>query len=459
MTRKTKLISTLLSLTISLSFLTLTACKNDSMKSATVPTPENKTVVTTESTTEIPEYLQTPTPTPDADLEARDQARMIASAHGLTDEQLMGEYALFLRFANTIDGNDKLGGYDDVVYAIFPTICQQISPEREGHLLARLGTLRIFDNYPNEAIAGAYQESKNEIAMNAKYKYSPEVAFTSSLFHELIHFVDTNIDGDIEDVRFCQNGVFPVNDLDGAQTSANDIVQKAYFIKEGCAELYTAKYFMMATDSYQILVQFFTGLEHIAGAEMVQDMIFAHDSAYRMAAFLMEHGFSEGDVLAFFQTMDCVTYYYYPPANSLRPEDVLIQLYEEMIGPDYLSDPVFCHILRSCYVDLYNFDILPSTHQDVLESLIWTREQSIDWLNSILVQLDNVPEFDTIDFPMRGLYLNGKFQLSAVVAVYNSPDDVQYEQILIIDYDFNTEKALSYEIRSIPYEMSEEPKP
>lgn len=410
-------------------------------------------VSTTKSTptpTPIPPDMCTPSPTPDYDKEAHAEAVATASEHGLTEESLKGKYALFLRFAETIDGNTKLNGYEDIVYALFPMIANQLNPEREGHILARLRTLSINIGDMNMGLVGEYYQSQNYVNMNRKYKYATHLSYTASLFHELVHFTDTNIDGEIESVRFCENGVFPQLDPEGAILSGRDRVHSGSFIKEGGAELYTAKYFSKATHAYTSTVQFFTGFEHIFGSETLDDIFFSHDSAYLFAKLLADNGFTNDEIWNFYETMDSITYNTQPPTQYLRPEDVLIRLYVNTIGPDYLDDAIFCHILRCIYDSYYPFDLIPSAYEAELEGLQKDSSWALNWFYSIVADLPDLPPLSINDTPLRGIYLDGKYYLTALATVQISDQESLYLQALIVDYDFDAWHARSFEIYDIP---------
>ncbi len=419
-----------------------------SHRETTVLTPH--TIPPTPTSTPIPPRLQTPTPTPDVNLQAKDEALQIANLHHVPEAYLKGEYALFIRFAEIIDENENLNGYENTVYAIFPMIADHLSPENADHFFSRLASLSIVDSYIDMSIGAEYHMSSNRVVTNANYKNSSLLCLEGVLFHELVHFVDTNIDGSVEGARFCQNGIFPIHDLEGAVTSGQDKIHSASFLLEAGAELYTAKYFTKSTDSYPVNVQFLTGLEHIIGQDKLDEIFFSHQTAPDFANLLLDHGLEEDEIWRFFLTMDAISYQQVPPQDPIRPEDVLIRLYTNIIGPNYLDDQVFCHILRCCYKEAYNFTVIPSAYMQQLSSLQMTEEETSKWMYSIFNQLYGIPAFEGINlFPMLGIYLDGKYTLSSMIVFVDDETETKPFLSLLITYDFETKKVKAVSVYDI----------
>lgn len=449
--RKQRTCALIVSIALLATSLCSTACREKKPTQGPT-TPKDRRTIPTTSASRPPHEL-TPSPTPDPNIPAKDEAIALASEHGIQEEYLRGQYALFLKFSSCIEQNKKLNGYEDIVYAIFPLIADQLTPEREDHFLGKLNTLSIIDRYLDRGVGSQYYLSTNQVVTNATYKNSTTVCFNGILFHELVHFVDTNIDGDIESIRFCENGIFPVNDIEDADTSAYDKVLRANFLIEGGAELYTAKYFTKSTDSYPINVQFFTGIEYLIGQDKLDDIFFSHQTAYDFAKFLLDNGFTQNEVWNFYKTMDSITYNYIPNFTTLRPEEVLIRLYERLKGPNYLEDLPFCHILRILYTEEKPFNMPPSEHDAELSSLYMDTAESDAWLMSMLQQGSVTDQFQILDCPIHGLIIDGSFVLSALVKLTQNTEGVSPIQSLIIDYDFDTKTVRSVTFYEIPIKI------
>ena len=55
------------------------------------------------------------------------EAIRIAELHGLSEKDLRGEYELFTMFSEMIEGNNRLNGYKEIVYRIFPVVADNVS--------------------------------------------------------------------------------------------------------------------------------------------------------------------------------------------------------------------------------------------------------------------------------------------------------------------------------------------
>ena len=308
------------------------------------PTTTSETSKKTFSPTPEPDPSTVPdvTPTPDP----KEEALAIAREHGVPEEYLRGEYELFLKFARTIDGNKKLGNYTRYMYYLFPIVADHITDEGYEFFFAKLGTLRIDEKYQMIGYVGTYTSSENVVNMNLSYTDSDRFCYDAVALHELIHFVDSTIDGPIEQLVLTPDEFYPISEASGDSNDRSAKVTKAHFLTEGFAELYCEKYYSRINSAYQVPVQFLTGLEYLIGAEKMDELFIRHDSAYGMALLMEEEGFSTQEIYYFFQTMEYMTNAKLTPAYCLRPEDVLIQMYGNHKSGDFKDDPVFCHILR-----------------------------------------------------------------------------------------------------------------
>ncbi len=60
-----------------------------------------------------------PEPTEDP---AKAEALRIAELHGLSEADIRGEYALLVRFSETVEQNERVGDYREFLYKIFPVV-------------------------------------------------------------------------------------------------------------------------------------------------------------------------------------------------------------------------------------------------------------------------------------------------------------------------------------------------
>ena len=96
------------------------------------------------------ETTPSPEPGPTQEPIVRD-ALKTAEDHGLSEDDLRGEYELFLRFSETIESNSELGEYRELVYRIFPVIADHkmyIDPE---FFLGRLASLSFAKSHHSDS--------------------------------------------------------------------------------------------------------------------------------------------------------------------------------------------------------------------------------------------------------------------------------------------------------------------
>ncbi|MBO4927125.1 MAG: hypothetical protein J5379_02610 [Clostridiales bacterium] len=386
---------------------------------------------------------ETLTTAPDPDEAAREEALQLANLHHVNEDAMQGRYDLFLRYSETVEGNSKLDEFKEYLYLIFPVIAENLKPDQETHFLARVGTLSIACRNITANHAGEYDCSNNAIVINGQYRDSDQVSFYSSLCHELMHFVDSNIDGDLENASFSENAVYPQFDIPSDTKVSLIDSDTADFLMEGGAELFTAKYCTFALETYIAPTQFLTGLELIFGSRWLEDLVFAHDSAYLLAEQMLNNGFTVEEIRRFYRTMDSMAYHLNPPSEPLRPEDVLIRLYEKNMDGSYQDDAVFCYILSCICDDEYDFDTYPSEYRDFLEPIALIGDRAVDRARTMVqnMYLDNDIALHYV--PLCGIYLDGEFVIAAPICVYEEDGTEKDWQILLSEYDFDNDCALS----------------
>ena len=392
-----------------------------------------------------------PTPTPDPDVEAKEEALATAGKYGLPEESLRGKYDLFRRYSNAIDTNGRLGDYVPYMYNLFPVIADHLKPENESYFLAKVNSLRITSGFINEKHSGEYSSSTNVVKMNRTYLTSENIPIVSTIMHELMHFVDSHIDGPIEKASFTKENVYPIHDIPASDNSIIEHSDEAAFFMEAGAELYTAKYFMHYSWSYRCGVQFLTGMEYIFGSDLIDEAFFCHDSAWFLADLLQKNGFSIQEIWSFYTTMDCMTYKRLPSEEVLRPEDVLIRLYEKNIDGDYKTDKTFCHILRCINSKDYDFGHFPSPNEEFLSSLIFSDEEAKNWTFAMFDQTNEFTALQINGVPISGIFLDGKYTLSGQIRrLDDSGEPYGPDEAALFDYDFETGTINSFELYQSP---------
>ena len=282
------------------------------------------------------------------DVTPASQALEIADRAGLTDQDLRGEYELFLEYSDCIDNNPNLGEFRGYMYNLFPVIADQLEDENKDFFLQRLREFSISFGAPDDGAAAYFAYGPNEVVIGAIDNEGLDGVYVLSVYHELMHFIDGTIDGPETSVYYMSDGTF----IDSSQIDTVDQSQIVENVgnpcfSEGGAEYYMARYFDGAVqdNTYHRAACFLSGIEYIFGQEGLDDIFFHHDTIYRFAQLLEDNGFTAEESLRAMHGINSLIAGSYSPDQVMNPQEVLIRLYLNNIGPDYLDDQMFCDIL------------------------------------------------------------------------------------------------------------------
>lgn len=401
--------------------------------SAPTQAPTEEPVITAEPT-------EAPAPTEDP---TEAEALRLAVEHGLSADDLRGEYGLFIRFSEAVEGNAALGIYAGFVYRIFPVIADNAGLVDEERLFWCLGRLSIgVGDLSAEGKAGVYDHASDSVLLDGSAMAEDPYRTAPTLFHELMHFVDFTFAGEMLPTYLLDGR--RLTPADTALLSPEDFWRKLEcietdFITEGGAELYTAKYFSGAVGSYPKDCAFLTGLEYIYGGDFVQNLFFGPDSDALFAETLLEAGFSEEEYAAACETLNWLSrpYAFDEPGTYLGPEDILIRLYEHRLGGGWEEDKRFIYILR--YMDgIALDDYLQSEHAETLSKLLFTSWSAYDRFEAKLMAC--APDGASLRIkPPAPFFRGGQLLLGTYADVDGATG------ALVFEYDFDADGPLGCE--------------
>ena len=437
-------------LTAALAFgaATLTGCKihnpgnfmrggDDKTKHTHVTSDEEAKPGSPTEATPIP----SPTPTPDP----KNEAMKIAEYVGLKEEDLRGKYELFERFSIAISENPKLEGYKAYLYHIFPMVADYLKPENEEFFFGRIKTLVIVENHTDN-VDGQYIREDNKIEIEPNLKdIAGEDLFSSVLFHELTHFVDININGDVIDSVVCymsDGTIRKYGDLNYAERDWVKEYLRTYFTEGGC-EMFTAQYYTVSPSAYLTRVRFMVGLKYIFGDQRINDMYMDADSDWQFFQLLLDAGYTIDDLIKISRTMQLTEAGITEPKNSIDPREILIKLYIKNVGPDYEKDKAFCFILGS--MNDKAFSKIPSEYQKFYSKL-----KGIDQME--VYQIWGFIQSETGDYDTKWgfagmpgpFYVNGELKVVATSAPLEG--DLKDYKAVTVNYDFETKDMFGFEL-------------
>ena len=372
-------------------------------------------------------------------IDYKEEALKIAAEVGLSEEDLKGEYALFLEYAEAVSGNPSLYQFSGYVYQLFPVVADNLDEEDKEHFLDKVKTLR-FEEDAFDSLGGYYSSGGNYVLIGDAFYSQLDGTFAFSIYHELMHFVDGSIDEGGSLAAYMNDGTIKdASEL--TEEEKNDVKQyigDAGFV-EGGAEHYVAQYYSnnVSNLAYYEAAVIMTTLEYIIGSEKLAEIFFDSNTAYAFTTFLQENGFTAEDSVAY---MNAINYAAYGDVGGSmkNPQEMLIKLYEIYKGTEFRNDLAFCEMLESCYLYGYSFsDLAPYGHAftDKLD----------DW--KIMVAEEFGCDEATFSYYPYPIIVDGQLKFSCLTYLYG-PDieSRKSEAIFIFEYDFANEEIIDHEI-------------
>ena len=369
------------------------------------------------------------------------EAKKLAQELGLPVEDLHGKYDFFLKFADAIIHNPGLIEYRGFVVNLFPIVADHIEEEDEEFFLSKLKELRFESAYLAEN-AGEFRSWGNEIRIFGDGVLYETEATYETVMHELTHFVDAFIDGEWEGNMALVDGRLAYReDITEEQWINADEYLTASFIVEGGAELYTGKYFTKSPMTYPCPHNFLTGFEWIYGSDALDELFFSENSTELFIGYMKDAGYTDEQIVNVINSFNHYTYSYVDaPKELVRMEDVLIDLYEHEKNTNWKDDKIFCKILTQINQGL--FEDVPLKHTEV-NDILMTYCELQDFSSSIIDQIDQGTNPGLLG-TFKVMILDDKPYLTVDLL---RTDEVEKDRsaALLVEYDFDTGKVLSYD--------------
>ncbi|MBO4562753.1 MAG: hypothetical protein J5772_03990 [Clostridia bacterium] len=397
--------------------------------------------------TQAPTAEPTATPAPTEDpLPAA--ALALAEEHGLTEEDIRGEYELFLMFSETVEGNPALGKYREFMYLIFPVVADASAYMDLDHFFSMLEGLSFCECVLETGIAGRYTVGTNVVEINTEIDPYDSYHVPEVVFHELMHFVDFNADDEIPAIYVLDGRRLNVFEFDELPPEDQERAVPCFepdVVIEGGAEYFTAKYFAGAERAYFIPAQFLAGVEYIFGEEKIDELFFSGESGAVLAELFVEAGYSKEKFANANQTLSFLTNSaeHGVPEVYIAPEDMLIDLYESELGDGWQTDEGFLYILKAIN-GVCGGEYRHSERKDFLRGIefrTWTQYDA--FTEKLYGELPFEPDLRYL--PPTPLMRGGRLLLGAF-AEWTDPETQEHVRgTVTVDYDFEAETMLGYE--------------
>jgi hypothetical protein len=375
----------------------------------------------------------------------------LAGQHGLSEEDLKGEFSLFLKFSETVEGNSGLGDYREFVYLIFPVVADHANYIDDEYFFDMLGMLEIKVGELSIQQSGTYDVS-NVITLSETTMKDEKDELPRVLFHELMHFLDWTLNG-------MKVSVFVVDDKhmkpsDTAYLSLEEqekvrICPESWIVTEGGAEYLTAKYFTGAPGSYTDCVAFLTGIEYIMGEEYMDKLFFSWDTDAIFQELFFEAGYTSDQYDLASNTLNSTArsdLYDYPdePASM---DDILIDLYTHYKGGNWKEDKDFLAIIKNLNgIGLQGWR--RSKNADFIGSIVYQTFEQFEKLENAFIE--DIPEEPNLKQVYPTIFMrDGKLYHGSTAELTDPSTGEKYHGYVTYEWDYENDKRVGYEIKSV----------
>ncbi len=428
-----------------------TATSQSESKETTVTQSESSETVAASSSSESTEkqessseIKETTKPTSDEsseDEKLKQDALKLAEELGVKEEELHGKYDLFIKYTDCINQNTDLGFIEDYVLHLFPVLADHLKPEDESFFFSRLSNLKAVYGESATRSAGEYHIDDNMILMNELGDTTECFANYDTMYHELMHFIDHSVGTYRSHVYYTGKQFAHGEELTDQEWGGEYVSLEEHFIVEGGADYYTGKYYRKAIDGY-LAASFLSGIEWVYGAETVDRLFFNSDSTMEYIRLLQDAGIPDQKIVDSIVSFNYETNNRYDaPENSVRFEDILIDLYESKKDTGWKDDKVFMQILNEIHAWTLSLAEYPFTHEE-LNSLLLDTQALEKKSQNVMDQIDQRTSQELIHF-FKLILLDGKPYLSETLFTSDEFDRTE-PTTLIVEYDFDQEKVISY---------------
>ncbi|MBR2750055.1 MAG: hypothetical protein IKD90_02845 [Clostridiales bacterium] len=438
-------IATMLVLCISASVLT--GCKEKEVTGPESETTLHDSVQTTETSAVFISE------TTSATNEENTETTIVETKESTTEEtseetsQKPGD-ELFQKFSETVESNPGLSDYKDYVYLMFPVVSDAEAFIDEEYFYSRLSTLTIKPAHFEDGKNGEYDPS-NVITFNADLKTNCPERIEGVLFHELMHFVDWNINGPWETTLILDDQHIRMSDFQTLSTEEmqkTELCPESWIITEGGAEYWTSKFLTGAPDAYTDCVSFLSGMEYILGEDYMKKLFYSWDTDAFFEELFLEIGYTPDQFVQASIALNCIARpdVFDMPDATISADDMLIELYTQHKGENWKEDAKFLAILKNLNgIGLQGWR--RSKNADFLEGIVYQTWDQFEELEKKFTE--GIPEDPNLVHPYPTLFMkNGKLLYGTYGSFTDTKSKETYMGYITYEWDFETDTRSNYTI-------------
>ncbi len=303
----------------------------------------------------------------------------------------------FKKYAYVVNNSPNLKNYKKEMFKIFKIIALNKNNLNENSLLSSLKLLSInlVDKMPDEygLVSGLYWYD------DIKIEYLDDDY--SVLYHELLHFIDANINYQNK-YYLCDKTVYKKDDIDFQDTSKCEVYEFSdyRFLTEAGAEVYNGKYFNNDNIfSYAYAIRIYDILSYIYGEDKMEDIFFSSDSVYELYKIMNVSLSTFNDFMKKVNVMieEGII-------DNVEVEDIInliIKLYEDKYNKVWYQDKLLNYMIASFNPDIENKEYL----MDVSEISKTIDVNGKDIIGNHVRVIDNNVYYTVMDFIGKDAYL------------------------------------------------------
>jgi len=269
------------------------------------------------------------------------------------DEKLINDnLELFKKYAYVVSKNPNLDEFDDYIFNLFKVLAYNKHLLIEDKFFYSLKHLKIDSvaesQCSGENVAGCYIDTDKQIEYMEEYIGKPFLEHV--LYHELFHFLDFSLNTYEQENFYTCNDKY-VSSLEYEKLSEKEKEKECctyygaidtQFIREGGAELFSAKYFFdYQSETYPKYVEIINDLSVIYGEDRIEEIFYMGNTDYEFYKLMvLENGMDSKDYEFFVSYANDDT----NDIDSSKYLDILVDLYNST-GRDIDSDNQFKYLL------------------------------------------------------------------------------------------------------------------
>ena len=357
----------------------------------------------------------------------------------------------FLKFANAVLNNTNLENYRDRIFDLYFIIGNKTYLIDEEYFINSLSKLKIEEK-ENLNAHGLYYSGQNRLEIDSTAKEIDPDAFYNVLYHELLHYLDDNIQPSKYDNKYpldyylCNDSFYTFQEYKNLDSSVKNICINLEYkpynetLVEGGAESISHKYFnngFMGT--YGTYVARYELLNILLGEDDMYKVFFSrldYKALYKL--LVLDKGVDSSYLYSLFKVMDQSD----DSFDNFAYADAVIDIYEDLYNKKLFEDDVFRYAVYSLLY--YKVD----------DNVFGGSKRAVEYKNNYSSFKNLIKDIKSEigygkyknNYSHQILLHKGNYNIYMVLSDFNQ--DPTHLNIRV-HYDFNNKKIIDKEVRDL----------